>query len=129
MALEQDIEIIDLPNERSEFKVVQLFLDKKPVMLCGYTYHSEILEAYLRSKKIEPEKKTHKTLLGEVEIPVLEGPRYKVIGMGRAKIDPRRKQFQLPYDASADYNLSPDYAFREQLKKQFLDWNTQNPEF
>lgn len=129
MALEQDIEIINLPNEKGEFKVVQLFLDGKPVMLCGYTYHSEILETYLRSKEIELEKKTRKTLLGEVDIAVPEGPRYRVVGMGRAKIDPRRKQFQLPYDASADYGIGPNWEFREKLREEFQDWNTQNPEF
>jgi hypothetical protein len=129
MTLEQDIKIIDLPTEKGEFIVVQLFIDRKPVMLCGYTYHSEILGNYLRSKEIEPEKQTVRNILGEAEIPVLEGPRYKVVGMGRAKIDPRRKQFQLPYDASADYKITPDYAFREQLRKQFSDWNTRNPEF
>lgn len=128
MTLEQDIEIIDLPIENGEFKVVQLILDGKPVMLCGYTYHSEILETYLKSKEIEYKKEIHKTLLGEIEIPSIEGQRYKVVGMGRAKINSKRKQLQLPYGASADYNLSPDYAFREQLRKQFQDWNTQNPE-
>lgn len=129
MALEQDIEIIDLPNESTEFTVVQLFLDEKPVMLCGYAYHSEILENYLRSKKIEPKKFAIKRTFREEDVPVLEGSRYKVVGMGRAKISTKNKQFQLPYDASADYSIGPNYDFREKLKERFHGWNTENPVF
>jgi len=129
MALEQDIKIIDLPANNGEFSVVQLLFDGKPVMLCGYTYHSEILGSYLRSQRIQPEKMELTGAFREVEIPILEGPRYKVVGMGRAKINPKRKQFQLPYDASADYGIGPSWEFREKLREKFQGWNTENPNF
>ena len=72
MALERNIEIIDLPTGKEEFSVVQLFLDQRPVMVCGYAYHSEILENYLRSQKIHPEKITIKNMLNERYTVVLQ---------------------------------------------------------
>ncbi|MEI7719152.1 MAG: hypothetical protein WCI72_04745 [archaeon] len=121
MALDEKIEIIDLPQEGT-FKVVQLLFDEKPIMLCGYSYHADILENYLRSKEIRPHKMTIRKMLEEKEIPVLTGERYKVVGMGLAEIKQQDKIFQLPFDESGDYGIQPNYDFREQLRKQFVGW-------
>jgi len=54
MALDEDIKIIELP-QNGIFKVVQLFVDKHPVMICGIGHHKYLLGDYLRSVGIEPE--------------------------------------------------------------------------
>jgi len=116
-----EIKIIDLPIE-GEFKVVQLLFDGELVMLCGYTYHAEILDNFLRQNEIKPVKKIIKGLLEEKEVPELTGDRYNILGMGWAKICTRTNQFQLPYGESVDYKIGTDYVFRKQLEQQFSDW-------
>lgn len=126
MVLEKEIEIVDLPKRGGEFKVIQLLVDEFPVMLCGYTYHSEILEGYLRKKNIGYETKTVRELFEEVEIPLECGEQYRVLGMGYCKIFPDSKVLQLPYGSSHAYKISTDYQFREKLREQFKNWEIKN---
>ena len=121
MALEEDIQIINLPNIGGEFKLVQLIVDNHPVMVCGLSidFHKYILRDYLESQSIPIEtfKKGSKTLIA------LEGPRYVVVGMGKGKIRPIIKFFQLPYGESQDYDIEPSEDFEERLKQQMVGWN------
>ena len=119
MALEEKIEIIGLPDE-GRFKIVQLFMDKHPVMLCASTKnsHQYILGDYLKSKGIDyalmPE--------GEHMLPSVKGERYEVVGMGECEIKLHLNFFQLPCGKSYDYSIGPNEDFNEQLKKQFEGW-------
>ena len=90
MSLDEDIEIINLPEE-GRFKIVQLLVDGRPVMVCGSTdlLHKDILRAYLISMGIDVPK------LQDVELTPSHGKRYRVYGMGEAEINQDTRFFQL----------------------------------
>ena len=125
MALDENIELIGLPEE-GDFKVVQLIFDGHPVMVCGERnrFHKDMLEEYLRSQGVEPEKIKIPFKMGMEKILTSpRGERYHVVGMGEAGIMQRSRFFQLPGGISVDYHLKPDEYFKERLKQQFAGWN------
>jgi hypothetical protein len=122
MPLDQDIEIIGLPqgNDLFSLKIVQLYLDGAPKMICASNreFHTDILAGYLDSKQVPftTFQPRHHVLTS------LKGERYSVVGMGCCAIYPVNKMFQMPYDFSMDYGLSPNKDFNERLKQQLADW-------
>ena len=123
MALDDDIELVNLPEENAEFKVVQLIVRGRPVMLCGSidALHAHILKEYLRSEGVEYETEPHKKH-ERVRLPKLVGEEYEVVGMGQAEIYHSMKFFQLPHGYSRDYGIEPCDDFRVRLKQQFEGW-------
>lgn len=120
MPLEEDIELVDMPNKRGEVKVVQLFLDSAPIMVCSNVgFHSDILQRYLQTNSIEPET----TEIDYQQVPVLSGDRYQVVGMGKMQIVTLRPRvLRLPYGRSTTYDLAVNRDFHERLEGQFLGW-------
>ena len=115
MHQEIPIELVNFPTQRARFKIVQVFVDGKPYLLCGDhagAFHSDILADFLQSMGIQFEGLT----------PPLEGKRFKVAGMGDAEIDPDSKFLQLPYGNSSCYRKGVDKDFNEMLRKMFPDW-------
>ena len=127
MPLDEDIELMGLPQE-GEIKVVQIMFDGHPVMICGSekeSYHAFLLEDFLTSKGINPQRTTSCMEKGR-KIVAVEGERYKVVGMGRCVMFSDSKNFRLPYGGSADYQdyvKGTNQEFRERLQQQFSDWN------
>lgn len=127
MTLEEDIELVGLPEE-GDFKVIQIMFDGHPLMICGpeSKLHTDLLGEYLTSKGIKPKKIIIETKKLRKELICVEGERYKVVGMGHCNISSQTKSFQLPYGGSVDYQdyvrgTNPD--FRARLKQQFSGWN------
>lgn len=120
MTLDEDIKIIDLPNNE-RFKLVQIIVDGHPVMVCGPTnkFHKDLLENFLKSEKIPYKTKTRED--GK-QLVSLEGERYQVVGMGEGDIRSNLKYLELPYGKSFDYQITPNKDFRERLKQQFSGW-------
>lgn len=112
-ALETDIEIIGLPK-KGNFKVVQVMVKGRPVMVCGskYHYHSRILADYLNSQGLPFDK------CEDVEGPVVEGREYLLVGAGESRIDESSGKMVIPYDFSTGYCIGPNERFTERLQKQ-----------
>lgn len=125
MIPEGKVKIIDFPNNNSrEFRIVQLYLDETPYMVCGNSddLHAEVLEKFLKSHKIRfdtiPSPNNPKR-----QMPVLfDSNRYRVVGMGKADIHYDIRFFQLPYDISRDYKIGPDKEFNKMLMEMFAGW-------
>ncbi len=122
MALDENIEIIGLP-ETGDFKVVQIFVDGHPIMVCGSSYrgHRDLLKNFLDSREIP-----YKTSDGAGTSPYLKQERYKVVGMGKAEIRQKNNFFRLPHGLSLYYGISVNAEFRERLKQQFAGWEFKN---
>ncbi|MEE9525259.1 MAG: hypothetical protein V3V78_01480 [Candidatus Woesearchaeota archaeon] len=127
MTIDQTVEIIRLPEE-GIFKVVQLYLDNKPYLLCGRPdqeemYHRDLLASFLLSKDIEYSKIP---IPGDeaLTMPSLgsEEERYIVTGMGVASISKSNKIFKLPQGDSHDYKISIDEEFNELLRNTLKDY-------
>lgn len=119
MTLDEDIKIVGMPHV-GVIKVVQLFLDGHPVMLCGpmNVYHKDILQDYLKSQGIEPES----VELYNKKLPALKGDRYEVVGMGKGQVNQETDYIKIPPSISVDYKIRTDEDFGERLKQQFSNW-------
>lgn len=116
------VEIVDMPINSEGFKVVQLILNSKLILLCGdknnYNEHKhgKILRKYLDNNGITFETFTPNGLSSWYKIPAEEKEGvYKVVGAGLADINVAKKHFQKPYSASLDYGMKPDEEFNKQL--------------
>jgi hypothetical protein len=123
MTIDQKVEFIRLPK-KGIFKVVQIYLDNKPYLMCGDKekyYHYQLLESFLLSKEVEYAS----TLVPGTKLKVadLEGERYKVAGMGSASINQQEKKFDLPGGFSEGYKIRIDEEFNELIKKEFEGWD------
>ncbi len=127
------VKLINLPEKETEFKVVQMYLNKEPILLCGSrklgrkNFHGLILEQYLKEQnvafeKFAPDNKFPNWLLPKLE---LEGV-YKVVGMGKMGIDQGIYFVQLPYGSSYDYKIGINNEFNKLIKETFKqkpgDW-------
>ena len=123
MTIDQKVELIRFPKE-GNIKVVQIYLDNQPFLLCGKEnrfYHAEILENFLICKEVEY---TSSPLPGKnYNVADLEGERYKVVGMGYAKVMVTNPpSMRLPYAGSGDYKIDADEEFNELIKKTLEGW-------
>jgi hypothetical protein len=120
------ITIIGLPLVKTEFKVVQLYHHKEPIMICRvkqpdvpYTFE-DILETYLKETKTQFDTLTLNPENPKQLFPVLEMKRvYEVVGFGFSEIHPRDKYLKIPYGQSQEYKLGPDYGFQLKLEIAF----------
>ncbi len=121
------VKLVDLPDNAMEFKIIQLFHNSEPVMLCGTRqlgrnyFHSKILEKYLKENKIEfdtfaPDPRFPKMLIPSKELSDV----YNVVGAGYAGIDKSICYFQLPYGKSKDYDIGVDKDFNMMIKETFM---------
>jgi hypothetical protein len=87
-------------------KIVQLYVNGKPILLCGPTesLHASILETYLRARRISFTKRDGRD---NSDIPELTGDRYCVVGMGAIGLF----DSYIINSTSLDYDLSPDPDF------------------
>jgi hypothetical protein len=127
----KDIKIINLPIIEKEFKIVQLYHNSEPIMLCGTRelkskyFHWNILENYLKANHIEFD-----AFAPDVRHPMSVIPRpkmdgvYEVVGMGYAGIAQDIEHFQLPYGSSSDYKMTPNEEFKIKLKEMFAEGST-----
>jgi hypothetical protein len=120
------VDIIDLPDKETEFKIVQMYHNKKPILLCGSiklgskNFHGLILEQYLKAQNINyesfaPDEKFPNWLLPKLELK----DTYNVVGMGKMGIDQSIEYVQLPYGSSHDYKIGVDVEFNKLIKETF----------
>ena len=121
MILDDKIELLNFPDKKERFKVIQIYVDEKPYLVCGSMSfnHYEILKNFLEERKINFQMIQ---LRQNFTIPSSNGERYKVCGMGEAEVFPEIKFFQLPYGSSHDYKIGTDKAFNDRLKELFIGW-------
>ncbi len=114
--------IIDLPEQDQSIKVVQMYADNKPVLLCGpdTDFHAYILQKYLSQSGI-PFTVADTNPRGQV-MPALNGDRYQVVGMGNTVVFPSIKTMRTPGGESADYDLGVSQEFNERIKQVLKDW-------
>lgn len=117
MALDQEIEILDLPTE-GKFLVIQLMFQNRPVMQCGYGYHSDLLKTFLTKRGIKHETREVRRDFDIIDIALEKGTEYELIGAGKSEICTGTRNFTLPCGGSIDYIIGPNHDFGEQLKKQ-----------
>jgi len=120
------IKIINPSLVAVEFKVVELYHNSEPILLCGDPtnrlehFHYKILEKYLKANRIEFD-----SFAPDIKYPMSVIPRpkkegiYEVVGMGYAGIDVPMRYFQLPYGSSRDYRIGVDNEFHKTLKDMF----------
>jgi hypothetical protein len=117
MPLDTDIELVNLPKE-GRFKVVQLFVKEKPVMVCGPygSYHAKILGDYLKQEGVPFQ--TDKPDFSAVILPRLTGLDYRVVGMGESNVDSKTNKPKIPHGGSVSYDIYTDSDFEERLVLQ-----------
>ena len=128
----KEVKLIDFPAVDDRFKVVQLYHNSEPVLLCesrenNLFLHGRILEHYLKSQNIDFETFVPLQEFPESLMPKLELSNvYKVVGMGHAEVYPSMNFFQLPYWESRDYGIGVNKEFNELIKETFKkkssDW-------
>jgi hypothetical protein len=81
MGLEEKLVLVDYKTNTSgtSFKIVQLVLMGVHYSIIGDLKHSSLLEKFLKEKEVQYKKTKART---GPDIPVVEGERYKVEGMG-----------------------------------------------
>ncbi len=117
MALDEDVEIVGMP-ESGFFKAVQIIIDgHHPVIVCGNSrgiYHKNLLVTYLDSQGISYE--TFISDGGQV-LPCLTGQRYEVTGMGMGERNSQENSVRLE-GMSADYGIISDGYFEIKINQQ-----------
>ncbi len=121
MAWGETLTTANWPKESGEYKVVQLDLDGQPYLRFpekSYYTHAVILMALLSEQDIEY-KKIKDNL--DSDVPALEGERYKVHGMGRARVGvgQRRASF---FGVSDGYGLGIDKTHLDAIRELQPDW-------
>jgi len=122
--IDDKLELVNFPQTQGSFKVVQLEVRGRPVAVFGQknAVHAKILEAYLTQQGLTfPQIPIPK--YPSLHMPAVEGPDYKVVGMGEIDVDPTTKFFQLPYGSSFGYELGVDKRFNRKLKEHLKGWN------
>ena len=90
--INQIIPIVNWPEISGVYTVVQLEVKGDQYLRFanhGNEYHFQVLERFLNEQEIP--YKTMKNRNGDVDIPELQGPGYRVCGMGRAVVKPEDK--------------------------------------
>jgi len=120
------VNIINLPDNEAEFKIVQMYHNEKPILLCGSrklgikNFHGLILEQYLKEQNINydsfaPDEKFPNWLLPKLKLK----DTYNVVGMGKMGIDQSIHYVQLPYGSSHDYKIGVNTEFNKLIKETF----------
>jgi hypothetical protein len=142
MTIEKTIKQVNWPKKSGEHKVVQLDVNGKIFLrfpnedmiidaledpstpeshmefLMGGVGHAGILWSTLKSLKKEYSMKTGAQ---GYEIPNNNGKDYKVIGMGKAKVDVENKSSSF-YGKSLDYEIGIDQTHLDKIKELESDW-------
>ena len=124
MLPEGKVKLVDFPLNDGEFKIVQIYLDETPYLVCGAydDLHQELLKKFLISYEVNFDI-IPAPGMPDFQVPALsDNKRYRVAGMGKSEIYYNIKYFQLPYHASHHYKICPDKEFNEMLKKMFIGW-------
>lgn len=121
MSLDEQLPIANWPTESGEFKVVQLDVDGQPHLRFiedEWKRHADILMMLFDELAIP-----YHTLKrsGNLEIPVLQGERYKVHGMGKARVDVKHRRASF-YGTSFDYGIGIDATHLASVKPLLQDW-------
>lgn len=118
-------DLVKWPTAPGNYKYIQLYVDNTPLVLFGQNArHSGILSKGLDSIGIRYNTEIKTLAPGQIVMVVqLEGNRYRVSGMGEAKLEPEKKILTFYIDTvSADYELGWDASQTERLKQAKPDW-------
>ncbi len=148
MTLEKDLKTVNWPEKSGEYKIVQLYVDRKSFLrfpegdmvidalsdpstpeshmgfLMGGVGHAGILWSTLKSLGKEYFMKAGTQ---GYKIPNPEGKDYKVTGMGKAKVDVENKSSSF-YGKSLDYEIGIDQTHLDKIKKLESDWKIEHSE-
>lgn len=124
MAIDDKLELVNFPIEKGRCKVIQIEVNGKPVVVFGpqNALHRDILERYLTEQKVAITRIPVPNV-PTLTMPALEGPEYRVVGMGESEVNPRVRFLQLPYGESYGYKIGIDKGYNQRLKTQLPGWN------
>ena len=100
-------------------KVVQLNFKDQPYLLYGGSFHSTILENFLKEQNIKFKPIQAPGSNDPILVPPLEGPDYLVLGMGEGALYFKKRLYTGLHDFSRDYKIGIDEEQRNLLKKTF----------
>jgi len=127
------IEFVNFPNENFKTpKIIELYVTKDgieiPVVLFQKSInendHYQILENYLKENNINYASLKY----NKYYIPSLEGTDYRVIGMGKIKLNFEDKVWADPCEWSINHNTESIKEFISLMNKKFdeMDWMNEN---
>jgi hypothetical protein len=116
------VEIVNELDHEGRYKVVQLYVDEKPVMILqgSHKFHWEILKYFLEERLLNydtlqaPGSNTH------AEVPALTGSNYRVVGMGWVFLHPSSKYYSGIEGISTDYQIGTNKEHAELFKKTLI---------
>lgn len=111
-----------LPQRSGEYKVVQICVDGKAEVYFGdlhKTLHCMILAEILEQYAIPV---IYSKVQEDVEVPAIEGDRYRVIGMGKAVVDVERKFVQF-YGNSFHYGIGLERGYLAEMMRSNDEWS------
>lgn len=117
----KEIPRVDWPEEDGNYKVVQLYADRKPFLIFAPTriYHKYILEVSLRSLGIKFDIEEEK---GGYKKAARKGKNYKAVGMGMSEVNVNEKKASF-FGMSSDYRIGINLKHLKKIIKLEKDWN------
>ncbi|MFH0869746.1 MAG: hypothetical protein V1866_01670 [archaeon] len=120
MAEQKLVEILNLSDYDGGYKGVQLYADKSPVLILGpetISWHYKLLRTFLEERGLKFSTIQPPGTRTPLQVPALEGERYRVVGMGTFHFNPIKKWYSGAGGASQDYKTGIDEEHRTLVKK------------
>lgn len=122
MTLDRIVGLENFHAVSGTYKVVQLMVDDVPVCVFGTGNHRRILAMYLQERGLHapqiPVPQAEK-----LTMPALEGPGYRVVGMGHVIVHAQQRIIERKESASADYGIGLDPQLSDALPSSLPDWH------
>jgi len=127
MSLGENLQRANWPEKSGEYKVVQLEIDGQPYLRFpikeyGENSHAGILMVLFRKNDIRFQRIEG---VSGATVPALKGEKYKVHGMGKAKIDAEQMHASF-YGNSLDYDIGINAEHLNLIKQLEKDWKIES---
>jgi hypothetical protein len=121
------VEIVNSSNHNGSYNAIQLLIDERPVLLLGHSddLHCEILRSYLQQQGLEFYTIQAPGSRVPAQVPALVGPRYLVVGMGKAELETSKKRYTGMHSSNADYRIGINIKHRDLTRRtlESLGWD------